>query len=95
MDYEASRENCDAKPLVNMEAIRHVIDRMEKGWSPGRIVNRYRKTHGKAFSVSVSSIYRYAVLGLFRPFKNPLIRKERKQKNHEQETRSTGCPEMY
>ncbi|WP_456299479.1 IS30 family transposase [Planococcus lenghuensis] len=85
-DYETKRKNCGLKPTADMEIIRHVTERQEKGWSPEGIVERYRKEHGKPFALSVATIYRYAALGLFGLSKKLLIRKGRKRKNHEEET---------
>lgn len=65
-----------------MAVIQGVIDRLEQGWPPESIVKRYKETTGKRFAMSVSTIYRYAELDLFR-----LSRKGRKRRNHVQETR--------
>ncbi|WP_157185144.1 IS30 family transposase [Paenisporosarcina sp. TG20] len=51
------------------------------------MVKRYRKIHGKPFTISVSTIYRYAALGLFNLSQKLFIRKGKKLKNNELETR--------
>lgn len=86
-DYDAKRENCGARRSVNQEDIDYILSKLKLGWSPEGIVGRYWKTHKKPFPISVSSIYRYAALGLFKLSQKLLIRKGRKRKNNEVETR--------
>jgi IS30 family transposase len=81
IDYETKRENCGCKRSIYLEAINHVLTHLKMGWSPESIVNRYRKTQG------VSTIYRYAALGLFHLSQKLFIRKGKKLKNNEMETR--------
>jgi IS30 family transposase len=87
IDYETKRENCGCKRSLNLEAIDHILTHLKMGWSPESIVNRYRKVNGKPFPISVSTIYRYAALGLFRLSQKLFIRKGKKLKNNEMETR--------
>ncbi|MFD1032875.1 IS30 family transposase [Metaplanococcus flavidus] len=86
-DYEAKRENCGSRRSVNQEDVDYILSKLKMGWSPESIVGRYWKTHKKPFPISVSSIYRYAALGLFKLSQKLLIRKGRKLKNNEVETR--------
>ena len=51
------------------------------------IVGRSEKEHGKPFSISGTSIYRYAAAGLFQLSQKLLIRQGKKLKNNEEETR--------
>lgn len=87
VDYDSKRENCGCKLQVNLKDITHILVHLKKGWSPEMIVGRYEKKTGKPFPISVSSIYRYAAAGLFRLSQKLLIRKGKKLKNNEQETR--------
>lgn len=86
-DYENKRENCGCKRSLYFDEIDYILTHLKLGWSPESIVNRYRKVHGKPFPISVSTIYRYATLGLFRLSQKLFIRKGRKLKNNELETR--------
>jgi len=87
MDYESKRENCGCKCVINLDDITHILVHLKKGWSPEMIVGRYGKEHGNTFTISVSSIYRYAAAGLFQLSQKLLIRKGNKLKNNEEETR--------
>jgi IS30 family transposase len=87
IDYETKRENSGCKRSLYLEAIDHILTHLKLGWSPESIVNRYRKVNGKPFTISVSTIYRYAALGLFRLSQKLFIRKGKKLKNNELETR--------
>lgn len=87
MDYESKRENCGCKCTVYLDDINHILVHLKKGWSPEMIVGRYEKEHGKPFSISVTSIYRYAAGGLFQLSQKLLIRQGKKLKNNEEETR--------
>ena len=86
-DYETKRENCGCKRSLYFDEIEYILTHLKLGWSPESIVNRYRKLHGKPFPISISTIYRYATLGLFRLSQKLFIRKGRKLKNNELETR--------
>ena len=87
LDYDAKRENCGRKIIVDLDDITHILVHLKKGWSPEMIVGRYKNMHGKPFPISVSSIYRYAKAGLFKLSQKLLIRQGKKLKNNEQETR--------
>ena len=86
-DYDAKRENCGCRRSVDQQDVDYILSKLKLGWSPESIVGRYWKTHKKPFPISVSSIYRYAALGLFKLAQKLLIRKGRKLKNNETETR--------
>lgn len=86
-DYDIKRENCGCRRSVDQEDVDYILSKLKLGWSPESIVGRYWKTHKKPFPISVSSIYRYASLGLFKLSQKLLIRKGRKLKNNEVETR--------
>jgi len=45
-------------------------------WSPEMIVGRYEKEHGNTFTISVSSIYRYAAAGLFQLSQKAFVKQE-------------------
>lgn len=87
LDYDAKRENCGRKIIVDLDDITHILVHLKKGWSPEMIVGRYKNMHGKPFPISVSSIYRYAKAGLFKLSQKLLIRQGKKLRNNEQETR--------
>lgn len=75
IDYETRRESCDCKRFILHEEIEHILTHLKLAWSPESIVQRYRKVHGKPFPICVSTIYRYAVLGLFSLSRKLFIRK--------------------
>jgi IS30 family transposase len=87
IDYETKRENCGCKRSLYLESIDHILTHLKLGWSPESIVKRFQKVNGKPFPISVSTIYRYAALGLFRLSQKLFIRKGKKLKNNETETR--------
>jgi IS30 family transposase len=87
IDYESKRDNCGCKRALYIEGIDYILTHLMMGWSPESIVNRYRKVHGKPFFISVSTIYRYASLGLFCLSQKLFVRKGKKLKNNEVETR--------
>ena len=87
VDYDSKRKNCGCKRLVNLDDVTHILVHLKKGWSPEMIVGRYEKKAGKPFSISVSSIYRYAAEGLFQLSQKLFIRKGKKLKNNVEETR--------
>ncbi|AIY06648.1 integrase [Planococcus sp. PAMC 21323] len=82
-DYEAERENCGARRSVNQEDVDYILSKLKLGLSPECLVGRHWKTHKKPFPISVSSIYCYAALGLFKLSPKLLIRKGQKLKNNE------------
>ncbi|MBT2584039.1 IS30 family transposase [Planococcus sp. ISL-109] len=86
-DYDIKRENCSCRRSVNSEDVDYILAKLKLGWSPESIVGRYWKTHKKPFPLSISSIYRYAALGLFNLSQKLLIRKGRKLKNNVTDTR--------
>ncbi|VDG98078.1 Transposase and inactivated derivatives, IS30 family [Lysinibacillus sphaericus] len=87
VDYDSKRKNCGCKRLVNLDDVTHILVQLKKGWSPEMIIGRYEKKAGKPFSISVSSIFRYAAEGLFQRSQKLFIRKGKKLKNNVEETR--------
>jgi len=87
IDYPTKRENCGCKRSLYLEAIDHILTHLKLGWSPESVVERFEKVNGKTFPISVSTIYRYAALGLFRLSQKLFIRKGKTLKNNELETR--------
>ena len=87
MDYDNKRKNCGCKRMVNLDDVNLILVHLKKGWSPEMIVGRFEMKAGKPFSISVSSIYRYAAAGLFQLSQKLFIRKGTKLKNNVEETR--------